>query len=570
LRDLDMQTEEAFQKLKLYICSDISIAIATYIYVEAVSKGIADRQLKCLEQVLEPGEGSRKEFYFILEDLHSRGYFSREENLNELKQVISECMRNLNIAKESRERINSLNNYQKELLEYSALYIAKLMERQPVETIDTDRLVGFVSVMLARDVDKQYLLRLFKRALLGVSCDNDKILLLPHAVELLKELAKAVGYVPPGYYIIRDKLNNKKPGEIAFLLLKALNGDLEFYEAVYGYESYKDAFSSVIKGIWYRGYMNEFITSIGDPLRNNTIKVIKDLAQDICEDIVKKIVRYLYAKFEVNLNKMEFRDDAFCCIYEAKKRNTVMPEISVRIYVMPFAFRPPSVKSGERAVIVVNGPAPHLDGYIEYLRKRRSNLANALWVSVHEGLIKVHGPIEEAWQSEIAELLSQETKPKVRLDKTIKTKEELEYIVAEVLKSLGFKVETNTYKNAIYRPSPIEVDVWAEKTLGDPKDVQSIRFTVYVSCKNWAATSVRRSVIDEELGRISNLEVIPTLKVLIVRNISSSVKEYAERNGFLVIDLRDKVVDYTSGHLDWQKTYEYIRSVFLKLFSSTT
>ncbi|MEM4747164.1 MAG: restriction endonuclease, partial [Archaeoglobaceae archaeon] len=70
------------------------------------------------------------------------------------------------------------------------------------------------------------------------------------------------------------------------------------------------------------------------------------------------------------------------------------------------------------------------------------------------------------------------------------TKEILESIASSVLRDLGFKVYTNV-KRAARTGDPIEVDVWAEK------DVRPMKFSVYVSCKNWDR-EIDRPVIDEE------------------------------------------------------------------------
>ncbi|MEM4473200.1 MAG: restriction endonuclease, partial [Archaeoglobaceae archaeon] len=106
------------------------------------------------------------------------------------------------------------------------------------------------------------------------------------------------------------------------------------------------------------------------------------------------------------------------------------------------------------------------------------------------------------------------------------TKEILESIASSVLRDLGFKVYTNV-KRAARTGDPIEVDVWAEK------DVRPMKFSVYVSCKNWDR-EIDRSVIDEEFGRTMNLRDQPQLKVIVAKKLSEPAKEVAISDGFLV------------------------------------
>ncbi|MEM2622916.1 MAG: restriction endonuclease [Candidatus Nezhaarchaeales archaeon] len=99
------------------------------------------------------------------------------------------------------------------------------------------------------------------------------------------------------------------------------------------------------------------------------------------------------------------------------------------------------------------------------------------------------------------------------------TKDILESIASSVLKDLGFEIYTNVRRDA-RTGGPIEVDVWAEK------DVGLMKFSVYVSCKNWDR-EIDRSVVDEEFGRTMNLRDQPQLKVIVAKRLSEPAKEVA-------------------------------------------
>ena len=111
------------------------------------------------------------------------------------------------------------------------------------------------------------------------------------------------------------------------------------------------------------------------------------------------------------------------------------------------------------------------------------------------------------------------------------SREVLEGIVAEVLKSLGFSVQTNVKLPA--KGGDIEVDVWGVKAVG------GAQFRVYVSCKNWDR-DVDRQVIDHEFGRVQNILVMPHLRILVVKSLTEPARKVAFEDGFFVIELGEK------------------------------
>jgi len=133
------------------------------------------------------------------------------------------------------------------------------------------------------------------------------------------------------------------------------------------------------------------------------------------------------------------------------------------------------------------------------------------------------------------------------------SREILESIVADVLKSLGFQVETNKKLGARGR-GEIEVDVWGSKL------IDTTRFYVYASCKNWNR-EVDRPVIDEEFGRTLQLIQIPHLKILVARKLTEPAKNIALSDGFIVIELGEKASTSNAEEI-YQIIYKHLREVF--------
>ena len=135
------------------------------------------------------------------------------------------------------------------------------------------------------------------------------------------------------------------------------------------------------------------------------------------------------------------------------------------------------------------------------------------------------------------------------------SREILEGIVAKVLEDLGFHARVNDRRPSRVG-SDVEVDVWAEKVVGNKK------FSVYVSCKNWNS-DVDRSTVDEEFGRAMNLREIPTLRLLVVGGISEPAKEVARADGFFVIELGEAAREEEA-----ERAYGIIKSELKELFMS--
>lgn len=253
-------------------------------------------------------------------------------------------------------------------------------------------------------------------------------------------------------------------------------------------------------------------------------------------------------------NQIQNTENIYCSIVAVKPGR-----YSVTIYVAPFFSIPIDFVIGEKAVLVFEGPIANPNFFSRYLVIGMDTEFSRVKVVVDN--------VNSDWSAEIANIFKSYQPPIEATPSIIYTpapsiltkceaRELLECVVAEALKSLGFtSVQTNVNKSAKMGAS-IEVDVWAEKRVGDS------RFKVYVSCKNWNR-DVNRSIVDEEFGRVLNLLEVPHLRILIVRSISEPAKKVAEADGFFVIELGEK-----ASETNVQRIYEYVYQRLSEIFTS--
>jgi hypothetical protein len=136
------------------------------------------------------------------------------------------------------------------------------------------------------------------------------------------------------------------------------------------------------------------------------------------------------------------------------------------------------------------------------------------------------------------------------------SREVLEGIVAEALRSLGFSVQTNVRLPA--KGGDIEVDVWATKNVGNAQ------FRVYVSCRNWDR-DIDRTFVDHEFGRVLQLYQLPHLRILVVKSLTEPARKAAFDDGFFVIELGEKATTENA-----QEIYDIIYSKLKEIFIGIT
>jgi len=133
------------------------------------------------------------------------------------------------------------------------------------------------------------------------------------------------------------------------------------------------------------------------------------------------------------------------------------------------------------------------------------------------------------------------------------SREVLEGIVAEALKSLGFTVQTNIRLPA--KGGDIEADVWGVKSVGNAQ------FRVYVSCKNWDR-DVDRTFIDHEFGRVLQLNQLPHLRILVVKSLTEPARKAAFDDGFFVIELGEKATTENAQEI-YSIVYNKLKEIFI-------
>jgi len=577
-------------ELKQLVCSDIAKALATYVYIESSSDYLYTNVVYTL-RFLGLSSDEAEKLYNVLTEriggyLKSGSYEELRAKEERLKEVVRNCLAELNIVEEARKRIAGLSDEDREMLQIAALGIVKRAEKgvYDMKRFNSVDLANFVSAMLSRNVSSELLEGLFIRTLLAVRSHSASrryyyptMVLVPNTVDLIKELAHAVESEWPSYDYIYSKLRyGAEPYQIAALC----DPDESFYRAVYGYRVGDVLSSMVIGKIVFRGAKNRYVD---EDLR----KAIKALAQEYSHNlVVNYIINALEdVGYEVDLKHSGFLEFNYCCRYTAMR-----PGTALYIYVCPFAVRSPDVGKDEKAIVVVEGVGAKIPEYLEELRKDswHAHLVNALWLCIHKHRVYVfETTIREDWQKEIVNALKKsysdvhvvgvveavkerpflptlivEAPPLAAEEVStsipsgaIQSREVLESIVAQALRALGFTVQTNVRKLA-RRGASIEVDVWAEKRVGDA------RFKVYVSCKNWNR-DVDRSVVDEEFGRVFNLQEVPHLRVLVVKSMSRPAKEVAEADGFFVIELSERATKANA-----REVYELIYKKLSDLFTN--
>lgn len=146
------------------------------------------------------------------------------------------------------------------------------------------------------------------------------------------------------------------------------------------------------------------------------------------------------------------------------------------------------------------------------------------------------------------------------------SKDILEDIVARVLQDLGFSVKicdkVKIYNRITRKEEKIELDVQGEKIIKDTI------FIVYSSCKNQDKDNpVDSDTVKKEIGRIVQLPFKPHLNMLVASFIKDSAKDEASRNGFLVIEIGEKVREDNSPKV-YLKLYETLNDLFSRFDSS--
>ena len=468
---------------------------------------------------------------------------------DELAEKVLECINKFSIELEaaSRERIEKLNNFEREILSYVAYHINPDISRNNKIGLINPRiniLGESLCSMLQIDYDEAKEIAIKLLAKTGLAFYEPPVPLIfhtyfavpPYANRIINELVTSFhASIEQKFKPFVDMIINSNDPKLISAILVAIykhsEEDEQLFEAVYGKNAYK------------------YLQQIKFPYNQ---KCSNPIAQDFLEDHITKKAKSHFDKIRSITTKALVKNDfEIIRIYEpvdyANFHGTIVAfkgyEVVIRI--LPFYYhlfdlvnkkRIPFYYKAEREVIVLMGPIAKPDMFKKYKYV-------IVGLDNNYNVINIVDNVNEDWSKEMVEVfrsLNNPTKPKKDIisEKDIiakvniyraKAKEILEAVVATVFDSLGFKVSVDE-KMKTFSGINVEVDVWAQKN----------SLKVYVSCKNYSE-KVGLDIISNEIGRVMQLLEVPTMKIIVTSEFTDQAKKVAERNGFIPIELGFKV-----------------------------
>jgi hypothetical protein len=418
-----------------------------------------------------------------------------------------------------------------------------------------------ISSVLGRDVKASDVGNLFCKYLLGFQSNSRPkkfvLKISPYAKGKVEELAReASNYVKiPKESEVKSKIKKLYKNK-EFLKLTAiecaLSTNKKFFSDVFGI-TYEKLREIKVRRIINRGYVNPLVYEHVEKAMNNLRKeALKELKQ-LFKKIFKK-ERYICKKANGNED----------CIFTKPQAKPIYMHLSpwARYIEIPKEMPSESIK-----VIVIQGtfegmPLQIPETYKEFVwlfldkQKRKINVAlNTYRKSKHRYLLF----ILENYKFSM-ELIA----PYIKKSKD--SKDILEDIAARVLQDLGFSVKicdkVKIYDRITRKEEKIEIDVQGEKRIKDTI------FIVYSSCKNQDKDNpVDSDTVKKEIGRVIQLPYEPHIKILATSFIKDSAKDEARRNGFLVIEIGEKVREDNSSRV-YLKLYETFNELFSRVDTS--
>jgi hypothetical protein len=399
----------------------------------------------------------------------------------------------------------------------------------------------------------------------------------PFTISHIKDLSTRV----PRYIKIPDKFDIRS-------ILEKLYQKGEYLKLALIEDNLKDITEYSMN--WFVGFSGK---TYGQLCEENIVEgVIRDCyINPFTYEYIKEIIKELYNNALDNLVKM-FRD-----VFEKYKYSVsclgehctfVKPSAKpLHIYFYPWPKLPillsEEVPGSVKAVIIQGIPAQSIiqseilqhysnRGYL-WLFIRENKILVASNTYKHEDHYELMRILREHFYIEAIGPVSREleeilmpglTKPtavtqpispsQVSLIKRFGGRDLLEDIVASVLYSLGFNVKVDHWIPSRAQ-TQVEVDVWGEKHVDD------IRFTVYVSCKNWDKP-VEISIVREEFGRILQLPLIPHVRVIVAPSFTEPAKKEAIADGFVVIETGERAVENNMNRI-YKNVYDKLNKLFI-------
>ena len=515
----------------------------------------------------------------------------REEKLGDYLKgyVLSENISRI-ILEELEKRFNQMTYEDKRILSVACAIIDALMKKSyptisigypsyrtggiGISSTDGEYFSEVVSSVLGFNISN--VRALFYKYLLGFQCDwssrrHDyyELEIYPFTVAYVKKLSLEVS----NYIKLLDRFNVRS--KLSELYQKGEYVKLALIERGLS-ARYESEFLSYFTGKSYRHLCDEAVVE-GILSKCFVNPLIYDFVRESIEDLHEEALTNLITLFREVLEKL-----GYSC--SCRGRGCVFTKPTVRPIYMYFSPWPedfilPDDVAGSIKVIVVQGIP--IQSILQSSNLRLYASRGFLWIFVEKGRVAIaSNTYRDEDHLEFLKILSKNfsvefigfipkgvesmvktssPQPTVRIPyefTDIKpSREVLEDIVAQALKDLGFSVQTNVKLPA--KGGDVEVDVWGVKAVG------GLQFRVYASCKNWDK-DVDRQVVDQEFGRILQLNQLPHLRMLVVKSLSEPAKKAALDDGFFIIELGEKASVENAQEI-YNIIYNKLKDLFISI-----
>jgi hypothetical protein len=407
-----------------------------------------------------------------------------------------------------------------------------------------------ISSVLGRDLKMPDVRILFYKYLLGFQSDSwpkkYALKIYPYAKDKVEELAsKASNYVKiPKESEVKSKIiklyENRDFSKLSAIEC-ALSTNKKFFSDVFGITSEKLR-EIKVRRIINRGYVNplvyEHVEKVLNVIKSKALVKLKTLFKDIL-----KKEGYKYRRGDNNED----------CIFTKSHAKPIYVHISPW---PSFIEIPKNIPDESIKAIIVQGalkgqPLKIPETHIEFVWLFLDKKERKIYVALNTYRKSEHGYfllILKNYKFSVEPIAPYITKSK-------DSKDILEDIVARVLQDFGFSVKIAR------KEEKIELDVQGEKRIKDAE------FKIYSSCKNQDKDNpVDSDTVKKEIGRVVQLPYKPHLKMLIASFINDSAKDEASRNGFLVIEIGEKVREDNSPKV-YLKLYKTLNELFSRVDS---
>lgn len=350
------------------VSGDLLFSLGLYVYVLTGDEGCVSRLLGLLGVSRDRVAGFIGRFERVLGE-HGAG----------LRERLSRSLYgDKKLYKMSLKKISGLESGDKDALLYSLLWIQHRcrLDSGYCSEVDPGSLAVFSSVMLSKTVDPSFITSLYEETILGVKC-SEKIILFPHTWRIAGKLApkKKIPGLKNVYKVFKD-LGDED--HLVPLIYRAYTGtriNKLLYEKAYGVEPSEAIKWLEIKGIIYRGRINDLI--------NQAItNAAKKISIEKADEILKEMHR-VFKKTGIRIKQEEksFSKETLCTQYQAYYEDK-----NLGVHVCPYIINTPH-PTGNINLAVMKGSSPRIHEYL--IQTPRFYLENTIWIYIVGRLDKI-------------------------------------------------------------------------------------------------------------------------------------------------------------------------------------